>query len=128
MAKTISPAMLGAEIQRQLGLYQQEVLEAVDAAGEQAVKKLVKLTQATAPVRTGGYYQAITHKTIKRPSGNLYIWGAGSRHGRVTHLLVKGHPTGNGGRTNGDPFLANALDEVLPEYEEKVLEAIRNVE
>ena len=109
-----------------LTIYAADVTEAVDAAGAEAMKKLVKLTRASAPVRTGGYYKAITSKTIKRPSGNLYIWGAGSRYGRLTHLLVKGHPTGNGGRTNGDPFLADALEEVLPEYEKKVMEAINN--
>jgi hypothetical protein len=129
MAKpTISADKLSDEIQQQLGLYQQEVLEAVNAAGERAIKKLVKLTRDSAPVRTGGYYKAITSKTISRPSGNQYIWGAGSRYGRLTHLLVKGHPTGNGGRTTGDPFLADALDVVLPEYEKEVEEAINNVE
>lgn len=116
------------ELRGLLTLYAENVTEAVDAAGAEAIKKLVKLTRASAPVRTGGYYKAITSKTIKRPSGNLYIWGAGSRYGRLTHLLVKGHPTGNGGRTDGDPFLANALEEVLPEYERKVLEAIHNAE
>lgn len=111
-----------------LTMYAADVTEAIDAAGAEMVRKLVKITQSTAPVRTGGYYQAITSKTIRRPSGNLYIWGAGSRYGRLTHLLVKGHPTGNGGRTAGDPFLANALDEVLPEYEEKVRQAINDAE
>lgn len=116
------------ELRGLLTMYAEDVTEAIDKAGAEMVKKLVKITQETAPVRTGGYYQAITSKTIKRPSGNLYIWGAGSRQGRLTHLLVKGHPTGNGGRTDGDPFLANALDEVLPEYERRVEEAIKNAQ
>lgn len=127
MAKTIKPSDLGAAITEQLGLLQEEVLEEVNAAGLRAIKKLVKLTRDTAPVRTGGYYQAITYKTVSRTSGDTYIWGAGSRHGRLTHLLVKGHPTGNGGRTKGDPFLSNALDVVLPEYEQEVEEALKNV-
>ncbi len=116
------------DLRNLLTIYAEDVTEAVNAAGAEAIKKLVKLTRASAPVRTGGYYKAITSKTIRRPSGNLYIWGAGSRHGRLTHLLVKGHPTGNGGRTKGDPFLANALEEVLPEYEEKVKEAINDAD
>jgi hypothetical protein len=126
MPKSIKPGDLGAAIAEQLALYGEEVTEAVDAAGLRAIKKLVKRTQDTAPVRTGGYFQAITFKTVKRPSGSIYIWGAGAQHGRLTHLLVKGHPTGNGGRTNGDPFLQNALDEVLPEYEAEVEEALRS--
>lgn len=127
MSKSVKPQAFGSALSQILEMYAADVTEAIDTAGSEAVKKLVKITRATSPVRTGGYYQAITSKTIRRPSGNLYIWGAGSRYGRLTHLLVKGHPTGNGGRTSGDPFLANALDEVLPEYEEKVRQAIANV-
>jgi hypothetical protein len=122
----IGDSSLDKEIRGMLTMYAAEITEEIDAAGAEMVKKLVKLTRDSAPVRTGGYYQAITSKTVRRPSGNLYIWGAGSRYGRLTHLLVKGHPTGNGGRTDGDPFLADALDVVLPEYEEKVKEAINN--
>lgn len=122
----LADGKLDKELREMLTMYAADVTEAVDQAGAQMVRKLVKLTQQTAPVRTGGYYQAITSKVIKRPSGNLYIWGAGSRYGRLTHLLVKGHPTGNGGRTKGDPFLENALEEVLPEYERRVKEAIQN--
>lgn len=127
MSKSVKPQAFGSALSQLLEMYAADVTEAIDEAGAEAVKKLVKITRSTAPVRTGGYYQAITSKTVRRPSGNLYIWGAGSRYGRLTHLLVKGHPTGNGGRTSGDPFLANALEEVLPEYEEKVRQAITNV-
>lgn len=126
MAKTIKPADLGDAIAEQLALYHEDVVEAVDAAGLRSIKKLVKLTRDTAPVRTGGYFKAITFTTVKRPSGSVYTWGAGAQHGRLTHLLVKGHPTGNGGRTEGDPFLSNALEQVLPEYEAEVEEALKN--
>ena len=44
---------------------------------------------------------------------------------RLTHLLVHGHETRDGGRTRPDPFLKNALDRVLPEYERDVEEAIK---
>ena len=122
----ISDARLDSEIREMLTMYAADVTEAIDAAGAEMVKELVKITRNTAPARTGRYFKAITSQTIKRPSGNLYIWGVKAPYYRLTHLLVKGHPTGNGGRTNGDPFLANALEEVLPEYEAKVAEALRN--
>lgn len=123
----ISDHRLDSEIRDLMTMYCADVTDAVDKAGAEMVKELVKITRNTAPVRTGKYYQAITSQTVKRPSGNLYIWGVKAPYHRLTHLLVKGHPTGNGGRTKGDPFLVNALDEVLPEYEEKVWEALRNV-
>lgn len=123
----ISDAKLDSEIRGMLTMYCADVTEAIDKAGDEMVKELVKITRNTAPARTGRYYQNITSQTVKRPSGNLYIWGVKGPYYRLTHLLVKGHPTGNGGRTKGDPFLANALEEVLPEYEYKVLEALKNV-
>ena len=122
----ISDRKLDSEIRGILTMYCADVTEEIDKAGAEMVKKLVQITRKTAPARTGKYYRAITSKTIVRPSGNLYIWGVKAPYYRITHLLVKGHPTSDGGRTRSDPFLKNALDEVLPEYEYKVLEAIRN--
>lgn len=128
MAKSIKPSDLGDAIAEALGLYHEGVVQAVNAAGERAAKKLVQITKKTAPKRTGDYRKALTY-TAKENSatGDVeYTWGAKGKHGRLTHLLVKGHPTGNGGRTTGDPFLQNALDTVLPEYEKEVQEALKN--
>jgi hypothetical protein len=128
MAKsTIKPSDLGAALAEQLGLYGEEVVEAVNAAGEKAAKALVRITKKTAPKRTGGYRKSITY-TAKEKSATgdkEFTWGAKAPHHRLTHLLVKGHPTGNGGRTTGDPFLQNALETVLPEYEKEVEEALK---
>ena len=129
MAKaTIKPGDLGAAIAEQLGLYFEEKVEAVNAAGEKAAKKLVQITKKTAPKRTGDYAKSLTYTATEKPvtGDKEFTWGAKAPHHRVTHLLVKGHPTGNGGRTTGDPFLANALDTVLPEYEKDVEEALKN--
>ena len=63
------------------------------------------------------------HKSAR---GSSYIWYVRAPAHRLTHLLVHGHATKDGGRTKGDPFLKNALDEVLPEYEQRVEEAIKN--
>ena len=54
-----------------------------------------------------------------------FIWYVRPPDHRVTHLLVKGHATRNGGRTKADPFLRNALDQVLPEYEKAVEESLK---
>ena len=127
MAKGINPADLGEAIAEQLGLYHEEVVDAVNAAGEKAAKKLVQITKKTAPKRTGAYRKSITYTARENAAtgDKEFTWGAKAPHHRVTHLLVKGHPTGNGGRTTGDPFLQNALDTVLPEYEKDVEEALK---
>ena len=122
----IADARLDSIVRDMLKMYCADITEEVDRAGEEMVKKLVTITRNTAPAHTGKYYKAIAYETRRRPSGNLYIWGAKKPKHRITHLLVKGHATADGGRTRSDPFLQNALDEVLPEYEYKVVEALRN--
>lgn len=119
---------LGDAITQELTMYHQEVVEKVDQIGEASIKKLVKLTRATAPVgERGDYRKSITSKRlVRKKTGSTYVWYAKSPNHRLTHLLVHGHETRDGGRTKADPFLQNALDSVLPDYEKNVEEAIRN--
>jgi hypothetical protein len=127
MAKSIKPGDLGAAIGQKLTIYHAEVTEKLDAAGRKAMKKLVKTTQETAPLgmrRGGNFAASITSKEIKGIRGSTYIWYVKSPNHRLTHLLVHGHATKDGGRTKANPFLKNALDTVLPEFEEAVKEAI----
>ena len=124
MSKTIKPSDLGAAIAEELTLYNENILEQVDAAGEKAVKALVKKTKATAPMQTGSFVSNIAWKKVsKGATGNRFVWYVKAPDYRITHLLVHGH-AGNGHR--GDPFLKNALEDVLPAYERDVQEAIKN--
>lgn len=126
MSKTIRPQDLGKAIAEQLTIYHADKLEKVNAAGEKAAKQLVKLTKATAPKASGDFAKSLTYTTETKTGGDkAYTWGAKAPHHRVTHLLVHGHPTVNGGRVKGDPFLEKALDTVLPEYESDVEEALK---
>lgn len=128
MAKTIKPADLGRAIEQELTIYHRNVINRVNLAGEDAAKALVQKTKQTAPKRSGAFRRALTYKVSENlASGDKrFIWGAKSPHHRLTHLLVHGHAKTNGGRVEGDPFLKNALDEVLPAYENAVEEAITN--
>lgn len=125
MAKTIKPADIGAAIEEELTTYHKDVLARVNLASEEAVKALVKKTKATAPKRSGRFRKNIASKKILGDYGNRYVWHVKAPDHRLTHLLVHGHAKKNGGRVKGDPFLANALDEVLPAYEEAVKEAVK---
>jgi len=123
-----NPDQLGDQLHEVLTLYHAEVVERVNEAGAKASKKLLRLTRASAPVglRKGRYKRALNIKTQDSTNGaKEYIWNAGAEN-RLTHLLVKGHATVNGGRTQPDPFLQNALDTVLPEYEHDVEEAVQS--
>ena len=126
MSRTIRPEELGAAITEQLTIYHADKLEKVNAIGEAATKKLVKLTKASAPKKSGDYAKNLTYTTeVKTGGDKAFTWGAKAPHHRLTHLLAKGHPTVNGKWANADPFLENALDTVLPEYERDVEEALK---
>ena len=128
MAKTVSIEALGAAISEELTLYHKAVTDKVNDAGRKAVKDLVKKTRATAPVGArGSFKKSITYTETTNGNGmKLYTWGAKAPDHRLTHLLVHGHAAKDGGRVPGNSFLQNALDVVLPEYEEAIKEAIKN--
>ena len=128
MAKNINPADLADAIQQELTVYHQDVTEAVNQLSDKAAKDLVKKTRAKAPVGNRGSFRKNITSRISRKgrNGDTYVWFVKSPDSRLTHLLVHGHATRNGGRTKGDPFLSNALDDVLPDYEKAVEEAVKN--
>jgi hypothetical protein len=127
MAKTVKPEDLGAAIAQELEIYHADVIKRVNQCSEDAVKTLVKKTKATAPKKSGAFRKSIAGKLLQEGSrGNKYVWYVKAPHYRLTHLLVHGHAKQNGGRVPGDPFLADALNEVLPEYENAVTEAVKN--
>lgn len=128
MGKSLKPEKLSDAITQELKLYHSSVNEKIDAAGAKAVKDLVALTRATAPVgERGSFKRNIASKQLaKSKNGSKYLWYVKPPEHRLTHLLVHGHATKDGGRTKADPFLKNALDTVLPMYEDAVKEAIKD--
>ena len=126
MSKSVKPENLAAALQQELSLYSDEVIDRVNQAGRESAKKLKKLTKATAPVASGSFKRNIATKEVDAGHGmKKFIWYVRPPDHRVTHLLVKGHATRDGGRTKADPFLRNALDQVLPEYEKAVEESLK---
>lgn len=122
---------LGDAIAQELTAYGKEVQENVNKAGRKAIKEVERKTKDTAPFNARAYHQhyadQIATKTEKARTGDeTHIWYAKGKAGRLTHLLVHGHETRDGGRTRADPFLQNALDAVLPDYEKEVEEAVKN--
>nr|DAE49240.1 MAG TPA: putative tail component [Caudoviricetes sp.]DAG62736.1 MAG TPA: putative tail component [Caudoviricetes sp.] len=130
MAKTVKAESLADAINAELKLYSKDLTERINVKGLESVKKLVAQTKATAPRGRRGkhYYSSISYDKAKRRAtgSNIYTWYVKDPEYRLTHLLVHGHQTRNGGRTKANPFLQNALNEVLPEYEKNIEEAIKN--
>ena len=126
MAKTVKPADLGKVIAAELSTYHEDVVEKVNAAGASSIKELVKRTKAKAPVDSGDFKKSLASKAIDAGHGlKTYVLYARPPKHRIFHLLVHGHEKKGGGRVQGDPFLQNAVDEVLPEYERSVEEALK---
>lgn len=124
----ISIEQLGEVLDRELFQYSKRLTERVNQLSDAAVKQLVKRTKATAPVgdRNGRFRSKISSTRLRESrNGDTYVWFVKAPEHRLTHLLVHGHATKNGGRTSPHPFLANALNEVFPAYENAVLEALK---
>ena len=122
---------LGDAIAERLTVYGKDVQDRVNKAGRKAIKEVERKTRDTAPFNAQAYHQhyadQIATQTEKTRTGDeRHTWYAKGKAGRLTHLLAHGHETRDGGRTQGDPFLQNALDDVLPEYEKDVEEAAKN--
>ena len=138
MARTVRLDQMSAAFEQQLTIYSAEVNAQLETATVEAMNDLVKKTKATAPKATGRFRRNITsdvkqfEKARTSKHGGLHgkvvksTWYVKAPDYRLTHLLVKGHAKAGGGRVEGDPFLKNALAEVLPAYEKAVEEAIKN--
>ena len=126
---------LGAAMEQALELYHRDVQDGIIQVTEGSMRKLVKQTRATAPVggRNGQFKKNITAdyqelRRVKTLRGRTIraTWYVRAPDYRLTHLLVHGHATKDGGRTRANPFLQNALNSVLPEYEKGIEEVLKN--
>ena len=129
--RSIKITDLDKTLTQELTLYAEDVTRRVDKIGQASVQEIVRITQDTAPFDAKAYHQhyadLIASKVVKkRATGNTYVWYVKAPGHRLTHLLVKGHETKDGGRTRADPFLQNACDKVLPEYEAAIERTIKN--
>ena len=124
---TITPDKLTKAIDQELTTYHEGVLEKLRDATRNSMADLVRKTRATAPKKTGAFRRHIAGDFRGLAKGLHTVnarWYVKAPHYRLTHLLVNGHSKRNGGRVEGDPFLENALAEVLPAYEKAVKEAV----
>lgn len=128
MNENLNPPDLGQALEQALTIYSSEITARIDAAGEESMEKIVRLSKANAPTgRRGKFKRFITMSAVKTTDGTTrFVWHVKPPEHRLAHLLANGHATLAGGRTKADPFLKNAVDAVLPEYQAAVEEAIRS--
>lgn len=123
---------LSAEIETTLTVYTKETTEKLKSITGKYSRILKKQTKANAPVgrrKHGKYRDSIScKKQWESPNGVKYVWYVNSKDSnyRLTHLLVNGHVTRNGGRTIPNNFLRDVVSEVMTDYLKEVEEAIKN--
>lgn len=127
---------LSEQMEQVLTVYAEDINEKLREITRESMAQLVKETKATAPRgRRNGQFRkniAADYSGLRKSPNGLKgqdvraTWYVKAPDYRLTHLIVHGHATKDGGRTRANPFLENACDKVLPEYERKVQEAIEN--
>ena len=130
MAKTryIDSQELNDAIHAMLTSYSEDVGNNLYRVGRKAIKDLEAKTIDTAPIgRRGRFRDYIATKSERDRLGtSTHTWYVKSPEYRLTHLLVHGHATRNGGRTEPNPVLHNAWDEVREQYLKDAEEAVKN--
>lgn len=130
MAKTgyISAQELTEAISAMLTDYNEDVDNKLYRAGYRGIKDLEAKTIDTAPIgRRGRFRDYIATKSERDRLGtSTHTWYVKSPEHRLTHLLVHGHATRDGGRTEANPFLHNAWDVVREKYLKDAEEAVKN--
>ncbi len=118
----MSKLNLSEEIKEILSEYHDEMVEEINEIGHNTIKQLTNETRRNAPKNTGKYKRHIAWTSRKENAigDKKYIWYVKGKHYRLTHLLTDGHAKRNGGRVPGNPFLKNAVERAIAEYEKEV--------
>lgn len=129
MSKSISVDQLGEAINKELTLYNNNVIDGIKKQAKESMAQLVKDTKATAPVgnRKKHYKDSIkSRKESETDRSVTYQWYVNGPDYRLSHLLENGHALRDGGRVEGTHFIKKASDPILEQYLQAVEEVIKN--
>lgn len=113
---------------KELRDYHDGLSDKVYKIGHKAIKELERKTIDTAPIgKRGEFRPHIASKSSRdRLDRFTHTWYVKAPEYRLTHLLVHGHKLWYGGHTRPNPFLKDALKDVLDDYEDEIERAIKN--
>lgn len=128
MSKSVGLNNISDAIHQNLTIYSAKIVDEIKKEAEESMKKLVEITKDTAPVgkRKKHYKNQITYSVLDdNTRGATYVWHVKGDY-RLSHLLEHGHAKRNGGRTKAFGFLSDAENKIIPEFEKKIEEVIKN--
>lgn len=113
----IKPEQLADTIKKELDALEEDTIDTMKKAVQDAADTAVKDLKATSPKRTGKYAKSWTQKKMKETSSEKEIVVHARRY-QLTHLLENGHAKRGGGRV--------AARVHIKPVEEKVSEQLEN--
>lgn len=125
----INVDQLSETINRELTLYNRNVIDGIKSQTKKSMSQLVKQTKATAPVgkRKKHYKNSIGSKKTKETDRSVeYTWYVRGSDYRLSHLLEHGHALKNGGRTRATHFIENASTPIITDYIKQVEDIVKN--
>lgn len=129
MANTIDISQMAAEIADMLEDYGASVYDEVVKASDAIAKETVSELRQTSPKDEGTYAKAWRHsKSSEILPGLAYgrVVHVRSPHYRLTHLLEYGHALRQGGRAPAKPHIAQAEQNAISKFVQRLKEGIAN--
>lgn len=127
MAKT-SIDKLSKVIAKQLNLYHEAIVDGMKKSAQKNMRVMVKETKAQKYKRDNGdYVKAISSRKLSETLYALEMqWYVKPPHYRLTHLLEYGHATSDGERTIAYGNLGKSSEKAVKQYEDDIMEVIKN--
>ncbi|NEW66041.1 HK97 gp10 family phage protein [Carnobacteriaceae bacterium zg-84] len=117
---------LAQVIQKELEQYQKLTNEQIKVTVKEVGQETKARMQSTAPKRSGRYRNSWVVTTTKENRNSMNVVVHSRNQYQLTHLLEFGHAKRNGGRTTAIPHIAQAEQEAVTSFENKVKEILEN--
>lgn len=119
-----------AELEQTFGVYNKDVNDAFDRAGERCGKDTNSVIKKHCKFKGEKYIKAFRLKRVQVSSLHFrWIWYVKDPYYRLTHLLENGHAKRNGGgRTTAYPHISHGEEFARENYEEYAKEELEKIE